>query len=244
MAPRSRDGNLDGEDNDALDEAGSGATPVKSSLGGRIRSGLQPGADRRGDTGDRPPRPRSSKQIVERLDDRERTLCFAASGLAVLAGILIYLVEHENPHFRLSKGQLTPETTLVIGLAVGVLLLGATLLGRRAPVGFVALFAFLAFGTQYFAGIPFLVLAVWLLVRSYKFLHGQRVVPVEARDPWDPGGGDHDRNKIRSGEVVVERTLSRRGQQALHPQTPCSSSPQTDASRTEDGPGLGVTIRS
>ena len=126
-------------------------------------------ADRRGDTGDRPPRPRSSKQIVERLDDRERTLCFAASGLAVLAGILIYLVEHENPHFRLSKGQLTPETTLVIGLAVGVLLLGATLLGRRAPVGFVALFAFLAFGTQYFAGIPFLVLAVWLLVRSYKF---------------------------------------------------------------------------
>ncbi len=51
----------------------------------------------------------------------------------------------------------------------GALLLGATLIGRRAPVGFVALFAFLAFGTQYFSGIPFLVLAVWLLYRSYKF---------------------------------------------------------------------------
>ncbi len=113
--------------------------------------------------------PRSSKQIVERLDDRERLFCFAAAALAVVAGIAIYVVETENKNFRLTKGELTPETTLVLGFVVGGLLLGATLLGRRAPVGFVALFGFLFFGTRYFAGIPFLVLAVWLLARSYKF---------------------------------------------------------------------------
>ena len=94
---------------------------------------------------------------------------FVASVGAVLFGVVIYLVETENSHFRLPKGQLTPQTTLILGIASGALLLGATLIGRRAPVGFVALFTFLAFGTRIFSGMPFLVLAVWLLYRSYKF---------------------------------------------------------------------------
>ena len=168
MATRSRDGDLNDEDTDVTGDGSSGGPgQARPSLNDRIRSRLQPGDTGRTAT----PRttPQSTKQIVERLDDRERRLCFTASGLAVVAGIAIYVVEHENSHFRHTKGQLTPETTLVIGFVVGALLLGATLIGRRAPVGFVSLFAFLAFGTQYFAGIPFLVLAVWLLVRSYKF---------------------------------------------------------------------------
>ncbi len=166
MATRSHDGDLDGEDSDedAEDDA-----PAKLSIGERIRSGLQPDAASRSRRTNRPTTAPSSKQVVERLDDRERRLCFAASGLAVVAGVLIYVVETENKHFRLTKGELTPQTSLIIGLVVGALLLGGTLLGRRAPVGFVALFGFLAFGTQYLAGIPFLVLAIWLLVRSYKF---------------------------------------------------------------------------
>ena len=173
MATRSGDEDLEGADTDDMadDDSPSGISPAKPSLNDRIRSRLQPPDTARTPTSKStsPSPAQSTKRIVERLDDRERRLCFAASGLAVLAGIVIYVVEHENSHFRLRKGELTPETTLVIGFAVGALLLVATLIGRRAPVGFVALFAFLAFGTQYFAGIPFLVLAVWLLVRSYKY---------------------------------------------------------------------------
>ncbi len=167
MAPRSPDDGLDDEDGfddgaDGGDNPGAGAQ-MKPTLGERLRSGLQPRASGSATA------QASTKRAIERLDDRERWICFAAAGLAVLSGLLIYLVETENSHFRLRKGELTPQTSLVIGLVTGALLLGGTLIGRRAPVGFVALFTFLAFGTQYFSGIPFLVLAVWLLYRSYKF---------------------------------------------------------------------------
>ena len=179
MASRSHDGDLDGDeydeydddgfDDDGFDDERTVSAPVRRSIGDRVRAGAQSRSTGRTGSTNRPAPTGSTKQIVERLDDRERRLCFAASALAVVAGVLIYVVETENKHFRLKKGELTPQTTLIIGLIVGALLLGSTLLGRRAPVGFVALFGFLAFGTQYFAGIPFLVLAVWLLVRSYKF---------------------------------------------------------------------------
>ncbi len=74
---------------------------------------------------------------------------------------------HDKTH--LNKSPDAPATTLVLGLACGGLLLGATFLGRRAPVGFVALFAFLIFGTSsILLGAPFLALAVWLLYKSYR----------------------------------------------------------------------------
>jgi hypothetical protein len=112
---------------------------------------------------------RSAKWAVDRLDSRERRLSFVAAVGAALFGVLLYLYETQNKNFRLAKGQLTPQTTLVLGLVCGGLLFGATFIGRRAPVGFVALFTFLLFGTStLFFGLPFLVLAVWLLYRSYK----------------------------------------------------------------------------
>jgi len=110
----------------------------------------------------------STKGAIERLDQRERRLSFAAGGASLLFGILIYVVQtHDKTH--VSKSPDAPATTLVLALACGGLLLGATFLGRRAPVGFVALFAFLIFGTSSFLlGAPFLALAVWLLYRSYR----------------------------------------------------------------------------
>jgi hypothetical protein len=110
----------------------------------------------------------NTKRAVEQLDDRERLYSFVAAGLAVVLGLLIYFIENDNKHFRLAKGQLTPQTTLAVGLISGALLFGATWLGRRAPVGFISLFAFLFFGTRYFVGVPFLLLGVWLLYHSYK----------------------------------------------------------------------------
>jgi hypothetical protein len=103
------------------------------------------------------------------LDGRERRLSFAAAGGSALFGVMIYVLDTNNKHFRLQKGQITPQTTLVLGIAFAVLLVAATVYGRRAPVGFVALFVFLMFGTtSFFLGVPFLALAAWLLYRSYK----------------------------------------------------------------------------
>ncbi len=110
-----------------------------------------------------------TKRTIDRLDDRERRFSFAAAGLAAVFGIAVYVAETSNSHFRLAKNQLTPQTTLILGLVAAALLLATTFIGRRALVGFVALFTFLAFGTQYLLGVPFLALAVWLLYRSFKF---------------------------------------------------------------------------
>jgi hypothetical protein len=96
-------------------------------------------------------------------------LSFVASGAAVLFGVTIYLAETNNKHFRLTKGELTPQTILLLSIGSGVLLAGATYVSRRAPVAFVSLLIFLMFGTTSFVvGLPFLILGGWLLYHSYK----------------------------------------------------------------------------
>jgi hypothetical protein len=110
----------------------------------------------------------SVKWAIDRLDEREKRFSFAAAGGAALFAVVIYFSETTNKSFRLAKGQLTPQGTLTVGLIAAALLLVVTLVGRRAPVGFVALFTGAAFGTYLFLGLPFFALAVWLLYRSYK----------------------------------------------------------------------------
>jgi hypothetical protein len=111
----------------------------------------------------------STKWAVDRLDGRERRISFAAAGAAVLFGVTIYISETHDKKFHLAKNQLTPEWTLILGIAAGALLLGATVLGRRAPVGFVALFAGAMFtGSSIIFGLPFIAVALWILYRSYK----------------------------------------------------------------------------
>jgi hypothetical protein len=135
----------------------------------RVRSGVKPEPGRSD---------RSTKWAVDRLDERERRFSFAASGGALLFGVIVYLVE-SNAHYHPQKGQLSPQTVLVVGLVGGVLLFGATLLGRRAPVGFVALFTGLAFSNStLFLALPFLALAIWILYRSFKI---QRETSANAR---------------------------------------------------------------
>jgi hypothetical protein len=137
-------------------------------LGDRVRAGAASRASRT--PAPRTPAgattPPSTRARIEGLEPRERLFSFAGAGLAVVVGLIIYLVETNDRHFRVGKGQLTPQTTLVLSLVFGALLGVATLFGRRAPIGFVSLFAFLGFGLPW--GLPFLVLAVWLLYRSYR----------------------------------------------------------------------------
>jgi hypothetical protein len=110
-----------------------------------------------------------TKWSIDRVDARERVYGYLAGLVSAFFGVLIYVAETGNKHLHLQKNQFTPTTTLIVGLACALLLIGSTYLGRRALVGFVALFTFLGFqSSNIVAGLPFLVLAVWLLLRSYK----------------------------------------------------------------------------
>ena len=218
MASQSRDQDLD--DDDAEGGADIRPTAAKPTLLDRLRYGSRPS---RPDPSASAP---STRRVIERLDDRERLICFAASGLAVLTGVLIYVVETENKNFRLRKGELTPQTSLIIGLVTGVLLLVATLIGRRAPVGFVSLFVFLAFGTQYFSGIPFLVLAVWLLYRSYKYQKEVAATRRAASGNTPSGGsspctrGSPGRTTPKPGAKGASRVKTTAGREANKRYTP------------------------
>ncbi len=124
--------------------------------------------------------PRARRRAVERLDDRERRWSYAGTLGAVVFAVTIYLTETSNHHFHLAKGQLQPQTVLILGLAAAVLLGVSTYFGRRAPVAFVALFAFLIFsnGGGIVVGLPFVALGGWLLYKSYK---NQRAANAQER---------------------------------------------------------------
>jgi hypothetical protein len=164
-----RSDNPDLNDDDAFDDAPSlDRDRPKPSRFDRLRGTVMSAMRGKRATVD-PGKPVSAKWAIDRLDQRERRFSFAAAGGALLFGTLVYFTETNNAKFHLSKGQLTPQSTLVVGLVASALLLGATFLGRRAPIGFVALFTGAAFGQSSFVlGLPFFGLAGWLLYRSYK----------------------------------------------------------------------------
>lgn len=118
-----------------------------------------------------PPRPgakeKTTKWSIDRIDGRERLYGYVAGVAAPVFAGLIYAAE-THKHLKPVKGQLSPETSLIVGVLGGIMLLGASRIGRRALVGFAALFTFLSFSSNIFIGLPFLVLAGWLLFRSYK----------------------------------------------------------------------------
>jgi hypothetical protein len=129
------------------------------------------------------------------LNDRERLFSFASAVVAAGFGVAIYVSETSNKHFRLAKGELTPQTMLLVGLVAGALLLVATLVGRRALVGFMVFFAGAGFSTNSFVlALPFWALAFWLLYRSSR-IQRQRTQELRAERAAHPrsantrGGG-------------------------------------------------------
>ncbi len=160
----------------------------------------------------------STKWAIDRLDEREKRFSFAAAGGAALFGVIIYLAETQNHNFRLAKGQITPQTTLIVGLIAAGLLIAATILGRRAPVGFVALFTGAAFGGSFlFLGLPFFALAVWLLYRSYKI---QRETAGKLREA---GAAPRTRKSSASRSAASPRpstATARRGPRSKGPPAP------------------------
>ena len=125
------------------------------------------------------------------------------------------------------RGSSPPRPRCIVGVVCAVALAATTYLGRRALVGFVALFTFLGFSnTDFVIGLPFLLLAVWLLYRSYKVQKevtarikeraGRRTErrPPPARPvPGRSGGGPPGRRPDGRPEEGPARA---RGEQALH----------------------------
>lgn len=152
--------------------------------------------------------PRSIRKAIDQLDERERRLSLAAALASVAFAALIYISEIHSPtfeklHHLTVKGQLQPQTTLILGLAAGALLLVATYVGRRAFVAFVCLFAFFIFSngsSSVVVGVPFAGLGGWLLYRSFKT---QRQMTAELRS------GGTSRPASRSGATATREPKSR-----------------------------------
>ena len=172
------DGDEEFEDEEYDEEP---AAPTRASTAmERVRSSTQRLTRAPRSTNGAPMSERDAKRSIYMLNDRERLFSFASAVVAVGFGIAIYVSETSNKHFRLSKGQLTPQTMLLVGLVAGALLLVATLVGRRALVGFMVFFAGAGFSTNSFVlALPFWALAFWLLYRSSR-IQRQRTQELRA----------------------------------------------------------------
>lgn len=147
---------------------------------------------------------RDAKRAIYMLNDRERLFSFASAVVAAGFGVAIYVSETSNKHFRLTKGELTPQTMLLVGLIAGALLLVATLVGRRALVGFMVFFAGAGFSTNSFVlALPFWALAFWLLYRSSR-IQRQRTQELRAERAARP------RSANTSGRGSGSRSSSRK----------------------------------
>jgi len=193
---------------DTGDAAEDGATPAaQKSLMERLFSPAptvpaEPTLDKRGNP---------TKWSIDRLDARERVYAYVASVLAVVFAVIIYFEDHPAKHVTHGKSQLSPTTALLLGLASGVALAVTTRIGRRALVGFVGLFAFLSFGTvSTIIGLPFLILAVWLLYRSYKV---QKAATARLREERAARGTAPAPRQTRA-EMAAARSAQRSGKKA------------------------------
>jgi hypothetical protein len=153
-----------------------------------------------------------TKWSVDRLDGRERLYCYAGSGIAVIFSVLIFVGETTDKSYHPIKNQFSPTTALIVGLASAVALAVTTWIGRRALVGFIALFAFLGFeNSRFVIGVPFLVLAVWLLYRSYKV---QKEATAQMRAARSTSGeappARTPRGAASSGKTAAESRAARK----------------------------------
>jgi hypothetical protein len=176
------------------------AAPTRaSSAMERLRSSTQKLAGPSRSKNGAPMSERDAKRAIYMLNDRERLFSFASAVVAAGFGIAIYVSETSNKNFRLAKGELTPQTMLLVGLAAGALLLIATLVGRRALVGFLVFFAGAGFSTNSFIlALPFWALAFWLLYRSSR-VQRQRTQELRAERAARPRSANAGGRSSASG---------------------------------------------
>lgn len=144
---------------------------------------------------------------VKNLEPRERNYSYVAA--AVGAG-LFCLVLIPVLHKPVPKGQLLPEDFLAIGLVMAAALAISTFVGRRALVAFSALFlSFMATDLGgLLLGLPFLALAGWLLIRSWRFNRDLISARTAASTPHQPARTSSNRNNRNSGASSRNRSAS------------------------------------
>jgi hypothetical protein len=108
---------------------------------------------------------------VKRITERERTLGFAAAAIAAVLWAILTVPDLLHPPKHLAKGQ--PDTTQVaiylgVGMALACLIFAASIIRRRALLGFAALFTGASFGSLVFLALPFWAFGGWLLWRAFR----------------------------------------------------------------------------
>jgi hypothetical protein len=105
---------------------------------------------------------------VNKIDQRERRFAYAGALLGLVMVVGLYA---PHLHDKVHRNQADPLTFLVVGVVLSILLAVATAIGRRALVGFLALFIGLSLG--FIAGLPFLALGGWLIARAMRISQAQ-----------------------------------------------------------------------
>ncbi len=125
---------------------------------------------------------------IKGLDRRERALGLVAAGMVAALWLLLTVPTLLNPPKHLKKGQLDATQIgiyLLVGLALAALVAVATLLRRRALLGFAVLFAGASFGGLFLLALPFWAFGAWLLWRAFIT---QRAAGAPAHAGGAPGG--------------------------------------------------------
>ncbi|HTZ10110.1 MAG TPA: hypothetical protein VMB72_13630 [Acidimicrobiales bacterium] len=143
--------------------------------------------------------PRTEETVEGELrsaDDKERIIGLIAAPFAAAIGLLVTgtLISHD-PAATLANGALNPRHVSVslyhdltlVTLALAVLMLGFAWFRKRLFLGIVtALYGLTIFNLHYWGfGVPFIMAAAWLLVRSYRLQRELR----EARGDLPVRGG-------------------------------------------------------
>jgi len=170
----------DGEDDSTEDSRPTGRSGRTASATRRTPSTGRSSSTSRASSTSGGDSPREAKAKIDKIDDRERRFGYAAALGAVFFGVMLYVVDTHNKHFRVAKGQFTPQTALIVSLVAAVLLVVVTRVGKRSLFAFVAFLTGLSFGQSLLVlGLPFLVLGGWSFYRSFKM---QKEISAEARE--------------------------------------------------------------
>jgi hypothetical protein len=152
-------------------------------------------------------------------DDKERLVGLIGAPVAAAIGFLVItdLVDHD-PAARLSNGAVNKLHVSVsiyhdlffvlIGLAVAMMVLG--LLRKRLYLGMaMALYGLAVFNLKYWGfGVPFVMAAAWLLVRSYRIQ--QKVKAATAAEGGGPGPTTNGRSRPQSNKRYTRPAPNRR----------------------------------
>lgn len=168
--------------NDAAD-----ANPPNPKLGERLQQRfLRPAKPGEADGWEIPTGVAELEEANRRASDKERLVgAFGAPLGAAIAILVVRTLVSRDPSQYLANGQLNPKHVsvnlygedLVVLLVLSLVILGFSMWRKRLPMALgLALFGLTIFNLHYWGfGIPYILAAAWLLVRTYRLSHALKV---------------------------------------------------------------------